>query len=81
MSWHSFQPGHVYPLAEVVAACERRLTEGAVRDAEGKRRLVNEMRSCGHDEVIWSPPWLRLGGIAVQPEQLAHHRGRTNSSA
>jgi hypothetical protein len=36
MSWHPFQFGQVYPLAEVLAACERRLSDGAVLAVEEK---------------------------------------------
>ena len=67
-----YQLGQAYLLAEALATCERRFTEGLVLAVEEKRRLLERMRSYGPKEMVWSPVGTGWGR-PLQPKQLANH--------
>jgi hypothetical protein len=75
MSWHPFELGKLYPLAEVLAVCERRLTDGAVLALEEKRRLVELMRSHGPNEMVWSPASTGWGASPFNPNNWRANDG------
>jgi len=55
MSWHPFECGKPYSLAEVVSTSERRIDNGGVIRTGSKRDLVKSIEHCGHETLVWSP--------------------------
>ena len=67
MAWHDFQPGEQYPLAKVVADCERRIRDSGVVSAEQKQGMVDLMQQHAPETVVWSPSGAGWGASPFNP--------------
>ena len=63
-SWHGYASGQVVALADVVAACRKRIESRGVIDVEGKRELVDVIAACGHPSIVFLPQRARGWGAS-----------------
>jgi hypothetical protein len=54
-SWHDFETGRDYSVAEVASKCDRHISDGHVKAIEKKKQLVRLIADCGHMNLVWTP--------------------------
>ncbi len=55
MPWHSFIPGDVYTVYEIVEKLRQRLASGHVKDVPAKQIEVDLIEHHGPADLVWTP--------------------------
>ena len=66
-SWHGYEVGQRYRVADVVAACTRRIEEAVILKEE-KLQDVDELERCGSETIVYAPQ--SEGGWGASPLNL-----------
>lgn len=54
-TWHGFARGERVSIEAILAACEKRIRGGHIKDVPAKRRCMAALSGWGHAVLIYSP--------------------------